>query len=430
LWLNSILWAIVLVTLITFKAKKNFIVRYLIIIVNLYPFVFIISYKNKWIPWGIYYYYIDDHKVILTSLAYLIFDLFLLLIPFREINIKTSNEMSFDSRVNLLHYKHMALLINIISLALFLVYLYSYLTNISLLSSVTEMPMYKRRLLVKNIDDIHFISIFLDVGFAYMLYTLPDFKKIKLIIPLIFVILIKSIGNLYIGNRREIVLLLIYLLPYFIEQIKKLSWKGKIGITLFSIILLFIMLILPYVRIGYSFELSKFIEIAFGWSDFNAPFQTLAVEMDLRDKLVYFDSYIKSIYKLLETIFKIKFNVEYTMESFAIRIAPMYNNQVVGWTYTPFTEAYISFGFVGLYFLFPLIFCVVLYRLLNRKDLNNEQIGFYMLALYQFFRGDLANFVSIIVIYYLARLIIRIISMFNEKIYKKKKLGSVIKLQY
>ncbi|MFH8038726.1 MAG: O-antigen polymerase [Candidatus Aenigmatarchaeota archaeon] len=428
--MNSILLAIILVAFITFIAKKNFIIRYLIIIVNLYPFVFIVSYKNKWIPWGIYYYNIDDHKVIITSLAYLVFDLFLLLIPFKEINIKPSNRMSFDSRENFLHYKHMALLVNIISLALFLVYLYSYLTNISLLIGVSEMPMFKRRLLVKNIDDIHFISIFLDVVFVYMLYALPDINKIKLIIPLMFVILIKSAGNLYVGNRREVVLLLIYLLPYFIEQMKRLSWKSKVVIILFSIILLFIMLILPYIRMGYSFELSKFIEIAFGWSDFNAPFQTLAVEMDLRDKLVYFDSYIKSIYKLLETIFKIKFNVEYTMESFAIRIAPMYNNQVVGWTYTPFTEAYISFGFVGLFFLFPLIFCVVLYRLLNRKDLNNEQIGFYMLALYQFFRGDLANFVSIIAIYYLARQIIRIISMINEKIYKKKKLRSVIKLQY
>lgn len=397
---------------------------------NLYPFVFIVSYKNKWMPWGIYYYNIDDHKVIITSLAYLVFDLFLLLIPFKEINIKPSNRVFFYSRENFLHYKHMALLANIISLALFLVYLYSYLTNISLLIGVSEMPMFKRRLLVKNIDDIHFISIFLDVVFVYMLYALPDINKIKLIIPLMFVILIKSAGNLYVGNRREVVLLLIYLLPYFIEQMKRLSWKSKVVIILFSIILLFIMLILPYIRMGYSFEISKFIEIAFGWSDFNAPFQTLAVEMDLRDKLVYFDSYMKSIYKLLETIFKIKFNVEYTMESFAIRIAPMYNNQVVGWTYTPFTEAYISFGFVGLYFLFPLIFCVVLCRLLNHKDLSNEQIGFYMLALYQFFRGDLANFVSIIAIYYLARQIIRIISMINEKIYKKKKLRSVIKLQY
>ena len=404
---------IVLLDSACFAKKVSFKRKAMILFCSLYPISFCIAYLNGWIPLGLLYYGITETNILMTNLAYIVFQIVMLLFP--DPFIHTCEEFEFPE-INILFD-------TVLICIMLLIYLQPYLPHIGeILSASTS----QRRDIYGSINCIDTFRIFINLHGCLALYS-KTYRNHKacLLVSVTCMVIVNGM-LLFCGNRRETFLILLIFVPLLTSKASEwnnsssqlLSKRKKRILMACAAALLFYMLAVPYLRQGRKFSLSSIgliLQQIFGDMDCNAPYQTLAFEFNNCDSYVLFGSYIKAIPKMITGVLRIPINVDYTMESFVQRMGDFFGiaNYGVGWTYSPFSEAYISFGYVGLYLLFPLCAASVLYYTSRNKAYSQFDKGLFYMLSYQFFRGDLANFMQIFATYMLIAFIIK---YFNRKV--------------
>lgn len=331
-------------------------------------------------------------KINASLIAYIIVLVFMTSVPLKKFELTEESTKIIDDKI----------VIIAIGL-LFALYYSPYILEMKALLSLKGIS---RKSYFYLIESISFVKYFLDMFIVLSIYKTERSKTKFLRYFAIALFSLQIIFDFGMGRRREMFLSFVYLAPLLVVKFQNSSMLRKFIMVLGSLYISILLFVTPLVRMGHPISLDLFRNLTtyiLGWNDFIAPFQTLAFEMDHTNEFLLLSSYTKGVLRILEDVFKFDLNVIYTMEGLMYRVAPYIRGELVGWTYTPITESYISFGYAGIYGIFPVFNAVLFYVILNTREFTLEKVGFFLMLYYQYFRGDFANFVPILFFCIVAR---------------------------
>lgn len=234
------------------------------------------------------------------------------------------------------------------------------------------------------------IGLLIISGFLYFVYNYKKISKIKVII--VFVLLIYYILlQLSVGNRRDFlpIILGIYWIVVMIKNIK-FGILGFIGILL----IVFGFNYLSTIRSNLSGDTSKSSDfmITMTSNEFVYPFYTLSLEVDdyLKNNNYEFklgESYI--VYPIL-TFVPREIYPEKPISLANSFIKKFYGSRhLMGFAYTPVSEAFINFGVMGPFLIYLLIGYILSFIQTNKNQIYN--FLFFVMIL-DFCRGEFGGF--------------------------------------
>lgn len=247
----------------------------------------------------------------------------------------------------------------------------------------------KLRFELFEVSQLWVVSGYLISGiFLYTIYYYRSFRKKELIVAILF-FSYYLIALISIGNRREIIIILIGVFWVWVNKSQK---KFRFLSLLSLLIGIFIFLVISNFRVSNidDMSLSVFIANALSSNEFVYPFYTLSFSVQSWLDNAFSPLFGLSIfvYPILifipRVIFPMKPNslaMDFVMDNFG---------GGMGYAYSPVTEAFVNFGLLGPFIVFLLIGIIVA-RFTSIKDQRFNYLFFTMIP--DFCRGEISAFI-------------------------------------
>lgn len=270
-----------------------------------------------------------------------------------------------------------------------------------------------RSQLTENVSQFWVILSFTIIAAAnFLIYNFfrMDYKyRILLIIILLLYFIFQS----SLGNRREIAGIIFFSISFFLSFYKK-----KINITIITILLIIFVgsFAITLERNESTRSLDKLdkIQLAIASNEFVYPIQTTYYILKDKWPYRYGSTYFLLPFQVLipRIIYPGKpstLGSEFILKTFGVKYQ--------GFAYTPVSEAYLNFGFLGpfiIFFFVAMLFDFILKT--NSYDLNYIYFLSYGLV-FDFCRGDIASiFYAFVVMYFFGYRIISLLSKLKLKL--------------
>lgn len=247
-------------------------------------------------------------------------------------------------------------------------------------------------------------SSFVFSGIAIVYYNFFNTKDKKALYISLLFLLVWIILMIVQGDRRYIVYSLIIIYGIWIIQ-KDIRVRINKKIVIYAIIIYICLTFFAQVRFLISPTINDEMKIQdditwitehinINWflpgeNEFAGPYFTLLYSIENKSKLLYGASYISSIANILPRSLYPGSKPLTIAQDFALFIHNSYMSNfpfVVGWGYSPITEAYNNFGLFGIFIIFVIYGLILSYiRILKKK-------GIFGILIYSMILPELMNF--------------------------------------
>lgn len=298
------------------------------------------------------------------------------------------NNIKYNSNVSIIAILWLMLLV-----ILSIYYMHS--KGISIFSFGAKMT--PRTILGENVTQLWVVLSFTIIAVAnFLIFNFPRINNISRIF-LLLVLLLYFVFQLSLGNRREIAGIIFFSMAFILSYYKK-----KINL---SIIILLLLIFIGSFAITLlreegtrNLDRSDKVQIALASNEFVYPMQTTIYLLKDKWPIRYGSTYF--LLPIQVTIPRIIYpdkpstlGGEFTLKTFG----PGFQ----GFAYTPVSEAYLNFGYLGPFIVF--FFVAILFDYILK--INSSELSFiYFLSyglVFDFCRGDFASiFYAILIMYF------------------------------